>query len=279
LLRSTQPHGQLPVAQSRTPVSAGDRPPNVSASSGTPRPPPACGVVCVEHLEFCKSAGVPPAANSARPAAGATVRAVAVAAALSLHRGMGKSNVPKAVGHAHDDKKSRQERAIAEHKAAKKLAAVHHNLRLREDSGGLSDKEQALFDLETKRADKALRAKTFLERTVGSVDPDSRVEAEVGKCIFYDKAGGCKHGNRCRFVHDGPSGAGSSGGAISRPANEALALCIEKLAARVAKVGLQFETVVLEKQGDNPAFAFLKGGEGADYYTAQKESAMSAPPP
>jgi hypothetical protein len=192
---------------------------------------------------------------------------------------MGKSNVPKAVGHAHDDKKSRQERAIAEHKAAKKLAAVHHNLRLREDSGGLSDKEQALFDLETKRADKALRAKTFLERTVGSVDPDSRVEAEVGKCIFYDKAGGCKHGNRCRFVHDGPSGAGSSGGAISRPANEALALCIEKLAARVAKVGLQFETVVLEKQGDNPAFAFLKGGEGADYYTAQKESAMSAPPP
>ena len=77
-----------------------------------------------------------------------------------------------------------------------------------------------------------------------------------------------------------PNGAGSSGGAISRPSNEALALCIEKLAARVAKVGLQFETVVLQKQGDNPAFAFLKGGEGADYYQAQKESAMrSAPPP
>ena len=71
-----------------------------------------------------------------------------------------------------------------------------------------------------------------------------------------------------------PSGAGSSGGAISRPSNEALALCIEKLAARVAKVGLQFETVVLQKQGDNPEFAFLKGGEGADYYQAQKESAM-----
>lgn len=195
---------------------------------------------------------------------------------------MGKSNVPKAVGHAHDDKKSRQERAIAEHKAAKKLAAVHHNLHIREDSGGLSDKEQALFDLKTKREDKALRAKTFLKHTVGSVDPDSRVEGEVevGKCIFYDKAGGCKHGYQCKFLHDGPSGAGSSsGGAISRPSNEALALCIEKLAARVAKVGLQFETVVLQKQGDNPAFAFLKGGEGADYYKAQKESVMSAPPP
>ena len=45
------------------------------------------------------------------------------------------------------------------------------------------------------------------------------------------------------------------------------------------QVGLHFETVVLEKQGGNPAFAFLKGGEGADYYEAQKESAMSAPPP
>ena len=45
-------------------------------------------------------------------------------------------------------------------------------------------------------------------------------------------------------------------------------------------MGLQFETAVLQKQGDNPAFAFLKGGEGADYYQAQKESAMrSAPPP
>ena len=42
LLRSTQPHGQLPVAQSRTPVSAGDRPPNVSASSGTYSTPTAC---------------------------------------------------------------------------------------------------------------------------------------------------------------------------------------------------------------------------------------------
>ena len=105
-------------------------------------------------------------------------------------------------------------------------------------------------------------------------------EAEAGKCIYHARAGGCKHGDKCRFLHDGPSGAGSSGGAISRPSNEALALCIEKLAARVAKVGLQFETVVLQKQGDNPAFAFLKGGEGADYYRAQKESAMrSAPPP
>ena len=201
---------------------------------------------------------------------------------LSLPPAMGKNNVPKAVGHAHDDKKSRQERAIAEHKAAKKLAAVHSNLRIREDSEGLSDKEQALLDLNIKREEKALRAKTFLERTVGSLDPDSRVEAEVeaGKCIYHAKAGGCKHGDKCRFLHDGPSGAGSSGGAISRPSNEALALCIEKLAARVAKVGLQFETVVLQKQGDNPAFAFLKGGEGADYYQAQKESAMrSAPPP
>ena len=190
--------------------------------------------------------------------------------------------MPKAVGHARDDKKSRQERAIAEHKAAKKLAAVHSNLRIREDSGGLSDKEQALLDLKIKREEKALRAKTFLERTVGSLDPDSRVEAEAeaGKCIYHARAGGCKHGDKCRFLHDGPSGAGSSGGAISRPSNEALALCIEKLAARVAKVGLQFETVVLQKQGHNPAFAFLKGGEGADYYRAQKESAMrSAAPP
>ena len=72
-----------------------------------------------------------------------------------------------------------------------------------------------------------------------------------------------------------PNGASSSGGAISRPSNEKLAQCIEKLAARVAKVGPQFETMVLQKQGDNPEFAFLKlGGEGADYYQAQKESAM-----
>ena len=194
---------------------------------------------------------------------------------------MGKNNVPKAVGHVHDDKKARQERAIAEHKAAKKLAAVHHNLHIREDSGGLSDREQILLDLKTKREDKALRAKDFLDRA--RVDPDSggagtgEGGGTLGKCIFYHQPGGCRHGDQCRFLHDGPSGAGSSsGGAISRPSNEALALCIEKLAARVAKVGLQFETVVLQKQGDNPAFAFLKGGEGADYYKAQKESAQTA---
>ena len=163
---------------------------------------------------------------AAAAAAAAAVAAIAAALSSSL---MGKTNVPKAVGHARDDKKSRQERAIAEHKAAKKLAAVHSNLRIREDSGGLSDKEQALLDLKIKREEKALRAKTFLERTVGSLDPESRVEAgaEAGKCIYHARAGGCKHGDKCRFLHDGPSGAGSSGGAISRPSSEALALCIE----------------------------------------------------
>ena len=206
---------------------------------------------------------------------------------------MGKNNVPKAVGHVHDDKKARQERAIAEHKAAKKLAAVHHNLHIREDSGGLSEREQLLLELKIKREDKALRAKEFKEHSEG------RGGDSLAKCAFYDRAGGCKHGDQCRFLHDGPGGAGSSastgaseagehgpptssevlGRAMSRPANEALALCIEKLAARVAKVGPQLEALVLEKQGDNPAFAFLKGGEGAEYYGAQKESAMRALPP
>ena len=223
---------------------------------------------------------------------------------------MGKNNVPKAVGHVHDDKKARQERAIAEHKAAKKLAAVHHNLHIREDSGGLSDREQILLDLKTKREDKALRAKDFLDRA--RVDPDSggagtgEGGGTLGKCIFYHQPGGCRHGDQCRFLHDGPGGGGDRGGggssggtgtseasehhplpasevpcrATPRPANEALACTIEKLAARVAKVGSQLEAMVLEKQGDNPAFAFLHaGGEGADYYEAQKQSAMRAPPP
>ena len=64
---------------------------------------------------------------------------------------------------------------------------------------------------------------------------------------------------------------------MSRPADEALADRIEKLAARVGS-NPQFESIVLEKQGDNPDFAFLNGGEGADYYQAQKQSAMSAMP-
>ena len=51
-----------------------------------------------------------------------------------------------------------------------------------------------------------------------------------------------------------------------RPADEALADRIEKLASRVARVGPQMESMVKEKQGDNPDFAFLSGGEGAGYY-------------
>ena len=53
---------------------------------------------------------------------------------------------------------------------------------------------------------------------------------------------------------------------MSRPADEALADRIEKLASRVARVGPQMESMVKEKQGDNPDFAFLSGGEGAGYY-------------
>ena len=63
---------------------------------------------------------------------------------------------------------------------------------------------------------------------------------------------------------------------MSRPADEALADRIEKLAARVAKVGPQMEEMVKEKQGDSPDFAFLSGGEGAEYYAAQKQSAQPA---
>ena len=63
---------------------------------------------------------------------------------------------------------------------------------------------------------------------------------------------------------------------MSRPADEGLADRIEKLAARVAKVGPQMEAMVKEKQGDNPDFAFLSGGDGAEYYAAQKQMAQSA---
>ena len=58
---------------------------------------------------------------------------------------------------------------------------------------------------------------------------------------------------------------GSRGSIMSRPADEGLADRIEKLAARVAKVGPQMEAMVKEKQGDNPDFAFLSGGDGAEY--------------
>ena len=72
-------------------------------------------------------------------------------------------------------------------------------------------------------------------------------------------------------------------GRLPSPALLQAAWLPRRLAATTAPAQHRFLagfTVVLQKQGDNPAFAFLKGGEGADYYQAQKESAMrSAPPP
>ena len=52
---------------------------------------------------------------------------------------------------------------------------------------------------------------------------------------------------------------------MSRPENEDLARRIEQLASREAsRPGL--EQFTRERQGDNPQFAFLAGGEGQEYY-------------
>mmetsp|Transcript_23105 Transcript_23105/g.57043 ORF Transcript_23105/g.57043 Transcript_23105/m.57043 type:complete len:209 (-) Transcript_23105:84-710(-) len=137
---------------------------------------------------------------------------------------MGKKNVPKAIGHVHDDRQSRQDRATAEHKEKKRLAGVHTLMRMREDAGGLSgnawEKEQERQALQRKREEKERRAKTFLDHYV---DPEVLVaEASESptKCTYYSRPGGCRHGDRCKFLHDGVDGRSLIGGAGGCVADE-----------------------------------------------------------
>ena len=74
---------------------------------------------------------------------------------------MGKSNVPKAIGHARDDNQSRKDRAIKEHKAERKLAAVHRQMHIREDTHHLSEHEQNMLEQKLKREEKERRAKAM----------------------------------------------------------------------------------------------------------------------
>lgn len=53
------------------------------------------------------------------------------------------------------------------------------------------------------------------------------------------------------------------------PADSELRQRIEKLAEFTAKNGSDFEALMREKQKDNPGYAFLSGGLGADYYRRQ----------
>ena len=72
---------------------------------------------------------------------------------------------------------------------------------------------------------------------------------------------------------------------VERPSDEKLAERIEKLVAFVARKP-EMEAFTAEKQKDNPEFAFLSGGEGAEYYqkckadaTAAHAAALAAAPP
>ena len=59
---------------------------------------------------------------------------------------------------------------------------------------------------------------------------------------------------------------------MERPSDEKLAERIEKLVAFVARKP-EMEAFTAEKQKDNPEFAFLSGGEGAEYYQKCKADA------
>lgn len=54
--------------------------------------------------------------------------------------------------------------------------------------------------------------------------------------------------------------------ASTPPANQQIQLRIEKFAVVVSRNGPDFERQVAARQATNPGFAFLRGGEGADYY-------------
>ena len=62
---------------------------------------------------------------------------------------------------------------------------------------------------------------------------------------------------------------------VERPSDEKLAERIEKLVAFVARKP-EMEAFTAEKQKDNPEFAFLSGGEGAEYYQKCKADATAA---
>jgi hypothetical protein len=133
---------------------------------------------------------------------------------------MGKKNVPKAIGHVHDDNQSRKERAIAEAKEKARLNGVHHQMWAREDAGGLSAKELEQQEQKRKREEKERRAKAFLDTYV---DPDtvgSGSRKAGDKCTYFNKPGGCKHGDRCRFLHDGVDGGAGRAGAGTCEASE-----------------------------------------------------------
>ncbi|KAJ4982432.1 hypothetical protein NE237_033269 [Protea cynaroides] len=53
---------------------------------------------------------------------------------------------------------------------------------------------------------------------------------------------------------------------IAPPSDLELHKCIDKLVEYAAKNGLEFEAMIREKQKDNPAYSFLFGAEGHDYY-------------
>ena len=57
------------------------------------------------------------------------------------------------------------------------------------------------------------------------------------------------------------------GGGLQAPRpSEAIASAADKLARFVARNGPAFEAMARQRQGSAPEFAFLFGGEGAQYY-------------
>ena len=137
---------------------------------------------------------------------------------------MGKKNVPKAIGHVHDDRQSRKDRATAEHKEKKRLEAMHTHMHMREDAGGLSEKawekEQERQALQRKREEKERRAKTFLDHYVDPEVLGPETSESRTKCTYYSRPGGCRHGDRCKFLHDGVDGRSLIGGAGASVADE-----------------------------------------------------------
>ncbi|KAF7146165.1 hypothetical protein RHSIM_Rhsim04G0157200 [Rhododendron simsii] len=53
---------------------------------------------------------------------------------------------------------------------------------------------------------------------------------------------------------------------VAPPSDPEIQKCIDKLVEYIAKNGPEFEALIREKQQDNPAYIFLFGGEGHNYY-------------